>query len=98
MRTPGAHVRKTCARPRKCARRAPSAPLISNTGLVEEHSRMIHLDKNQFKTIELKRLKLLDLDCFHVVQSYCNYYSYALLRRHQLHQAPSRVKEDLLFC
>ena len=31
VRTSGAHVRKTCARPRKCARRAPSAPLISNT-------------------------------------------------------------------
>ena len=31
MRTSGAHVRKTCARPRKCAGRAPSAPLISNT-------------------------------------------------------------------
>ena len=31
MRTSGAHVRKTCARSRKCARRAPSAPLISNT-------------------------------------------------------------------
>ena len=29
----GAHVPKTCARPRKCVRRALSAPLISNTDI-----------------------------------------------------------------
>ena len=34
VRTSSAHVRKTYAQPRKCARRAPSAPLISNTGQI----------------------------------------------------------------
>ena len=36
MRIPGAHVRKTCAGLWKCSHRAPSAPLISNTGCVFE--------------------------------------------------------------
>ena len=31
MHTPGAHLRKSCTRPRKCARRAQGAPLISDT-------------------------------------------------------------------
>ena len=32
--TSGAHCRKLCARRRKCAPRAPVAPLISNTAIV----------------------------------------------------------------
>ena len=31
VHTPGAHLRKSCTRPRKCARRAQGAPLISDT-------------------------------------------------------------------
>ena len=31
VRTSGAHIQKSCARPRKCARQVQGAPLITNT-------------------------------------------------------------------
>ena len=35
--TPGAHLRKSCTRPRKCVRRAQGAPLISDTEVLGEY-------------------------------------------------------------
>ena len=38
VHTPGAHLRKSCTRPRKCAHRVQGAPLISDTVTLYLHS------------------------------------------------------------
>ena len=47
--TPGAHLRKSCALSRKCARRAQGAPLISDTGLACCLSRKVSLSLYNFQ-------------------------------------------------